>query len=406
LTSLPGPDQSFPLGQNGSSIVNLSLDPQGLFGSPIYSLEDCNGDGVRDIALQKGILRLDFRQVLARVTAVDVTLFNRSGPGNGALQGLDPAGARIGWQPVEAIAGGTETLSLRSVMPYHYAELRVLDACLLGFSLTPPKSSGEPGEPRTHSTQTLPNNVVVNVLQSTGSAQRLPQNGQLQAAGVGTGSLAGLIKIDGDDRDWLTLAQRNATGPVTISTVTHDEACANRYPNAGSRTDLSGQVQLAYDEQYLYTAFRVEDDGLLPYSGSDDRFFLGDSPQLLLDLDLNSDFNDINLSADDIQIDLKPAPEASQAVLWQLSSLLSRPIEGAIVVTVPTNTGYFLEAALPWGAMSTIARPGDTLGVVASISDNDTPSADAQECIVSTSPQRDWRNPTTWGTVFLQPAGQ
>jgi hypothetical protein len=133
---------------------------------------------------------------------------------------------------------------------------------------------------------------------------------------------------------------------------------------------------------------------------------LGDSPQLLLDLDLNSDFDDTNLSADDIQIDLKPGTESSQAVLWQLSTLQPRPVEGAIVVTLPTSTGYFLEVALPWRAMNTIPRPGDRLGVVASISDNDTPGANAQECIISTSPQRDWQNPTTWGTVFLQPADQ
>jgi len=41
---------------------------------------------------------------------------------------------------------------------------------------------------------------------------------------------------------------------------------------------------------------------------------------------------------------------------------------------------------------------------VANISDNDTPDTNAQECIISTSPRHDWRNPTTWGTVLLMPA--
>ena len=118
------------------------------------------------------------------------------------------------------------------------------------------------------------------------------------------------------------------------------------------------------------------------------------------------DLDDPTLSADDIQIDLKPVAGDSQAILWQLNTLSARPVEGASLVTTPTNTGYFLEAALPWRAMSFAPRAGDRLGIVASLSDNDTPGTDAQECIISTSPQRDWQNPTTWGTVFLRPADQ
>jgi hypothetical protein len=68
-----------------------------------------------------------------------------------------------------------------------------------------------------------------------------------------------------------------------------------------------------------------------------------------------------------------------------------------------TDTGYFLEAALPWSSLNWAAQPGDRFGVVASVSDNDTPDSNAQECIISTSPQRNWRNPATWGTVLLMP---
>ena len=37
------------------------------------------------------------------------------------------------------------------------------------------------------------------------------------------------------------------------------------------------------------------------------------------------------------------------------------------------------------------------------INDNDTPGSNAQECIISTAPQRRWDDPTTWGTLFLKP---
>jgi hypothetical protein len=160
---------------------------------------------------------------------------------------------------------------------------------------------------------------------------------------------------------------------------------------------------LAYDVENLYVAFIVNDDGLMTYTGPDERYFLGDSPQLLLDLDLNGDFDDARLSPDDVEIDLYPDFDLPRAAFWQLNTLSSRQFTEAIVVTTATDTGYFLEAALPWQMLNTTPQPGDRLGIVASINDNDTPETNAQECIITTSPQLDWRNPTTWGTLFLMP---
>ena len=68
-----------------------------------------------------------------------------------------------------------------------------------------------------------------------------------------------------------------------------------------------------------------------------------------------------------------------------------------------TETGYLLEAALPWRSFNLSPRPGDRLGLAANLNDNDTPGSNTQECILSTAPQRQWDNPTTWGTLFLRP---
>lgn len=145
LRQQPEPGQSFVL--NG---VIITPDPQGLFGGPEYWLEDCNGDGIQDVAMQGGRLFMDFRQIPARVRALDVTVFNRGGPGSGYLTAFDPAQKELGSQKLAAEGDQMEVLSLRTKpgQPIHHAELGLAEGCFLGFSLTPPTVEGEPGEPR------------------------------------------------------------------------------------------------------------------------------------------------------------------------------------------------------------------------------------------------------------------
>ncbi len=145
LDDIPAPGEPFFL-----EGVQLELDPHGLYGNPEYWLEDCNGDGIRDIAMRSGRLKMDFRPVLSRVRALDVTVANLGQPGSGALTVLDPARAELDIQEVTAPEGAVQVLSLRSEpgQPYHYAELAMGHGCFLGFSLTPPLPTGEPAEPR------------------------------------------------------------------------------------------------------------------------------------------------------------------------------------------------------------------------------------------------------------------
>jgi hypothetical protein len=143
LAELPSAGEPLQLDE-----VTLMLDPQGIFGSPDYKLEDCNDDGLQDLAIQGGKLVMDFRTVLSRVRALDVTVFNRDQQGSGLLEVLDPAREPIASQPLEAGPGKGQVLSLRSDEPYHYAELTLSNGCFLGLSLTPPTKDGQPGAPR------------------------------------------------------------------------------------------------------------------------------------------------------------------------------------------------------------------------------------------------------------------
>lgn len=279
---------------------------------------------------------------------------------------------------------------------------------MVGFSLTPPVGTGAPAPARPITAGAQSSGVVVNLLatpeaeESDAAEEAVTLPGQaregepLGAVSVAAG--VGSIQIDGDPADW-----PGNGGWTRFARVVYDDGCANRFPEREALVDLSGQVRFAYDADFLYVAFQVEDDGYIGYSGDGQEYFLGDSPQLSLDLDLLGDYTEVSRNEDDWQVDFSPEPAASQAVLWQLGSLSARPFEEASVASSFDGANYFLEAALPWRSFGVTApAPGERIGVAANINDNDTPGTNAQECIISTAPQREWNNPTTWGILVLQ----
>lgn len=450
LEALPSAGQPFTL-----EGVVLTLDPEGLFGAPYYALEDCNGDGSRDIAMVGGRLHFDFRPVPARVRALDVTLWNRSDPGQGRLLVFDPAHAPMNQQPVTVGAGQAEVLSLRSApgRPYHYATLELADGCFLGFSLTPPQADGRPGPPRpavimappsvptpTPTPEASPTPTFTPPPATTPTPTPIPtstptlpptptptstptppdirpkEQGLMEALPIaGIGGYDVDVVLDGSIKDWLTLADLSGVPATPIESIVFDRNCKALSPDFGPEDDLAAAVWFAYDKEYLYTAFVVRDEGFVPYTGPDLRFFRGDAPQLLLDLDLKGDYYDAALNDDDWQIDFHPGlPQQDlppRAVLWQLRDQKPRELTEAVVAVGPypygltraarEGVGYFLEAAVPWQALGVAPAPGLALGLVAAVSDNDTPQTNVQECMIATSPRRNWRDPTTWGTLIL-----
>jgi hypothetical protein len=396
LSAVPQPGRPTELWRDVHGAINLTLDPVGIFGSPGYSLEDCDGDGSPELVIVDGIVDFDFSSLLARVTALDVTIINRAGPERGLLRAFGPSGTGAAQIQASGVTGETETLSLRSDHPFHSAQLTVGNACLLGISLTPPTETGTLAEARVIGERAR-SETVINVL--AGSGQPAAQGDQLRAIRLASNTPT----VDGQLDDWNTLVARTGIEWSSISNLVYDSACSKRFPGNETAVDFAGEVLFAYDDTYLFVAFQVTDDGFVPYTGADNRFFLGDGPQLLLDLDLNGDLGDAGLSEDDLQIDFLPQPGAPQVALWQLSTLTSNLVANARAAVSATATGYIVEAAVPWTVLGGVPQSGDQLGIVAGINDNDTPDTNNQECIIASVPQRDWQNPTTWGTLLLMP---
>ncbi|RLT39593.1 MAG: hypothetical protein DWI57_10005 [Chloroflexi bacterium] len=391
--------------------VTLAVDAESAFGRAKYGRTDCNGDGIADLSVQNGVIRLDFRNLLRRVRGLDVTLMARNVPASGSVAVLDPAASTITRQSFAIAAGQGEVVSLRSDLPYHYAEIALADGCFLGFSLTPPNADGSRGRPLPAVDRWPPRPPVSAPTATPTAAYARPTPippTPTPRAGSSVEAAAATVQIDGNVDDWQIVARQTDGRWVAFDTIVYDNGCKRRYPNAyGDRIDLRARVLLAYDDSYLYVAFVVEDDGFVGYTGSDLNFFQSDAPQLLLDLDLDGDAAVTTNDGDDKQIDflagVDEAGDSPASAFWDLGPgrARSRLLDAPIAATA-TENGYFLEAAIPWDALGVQPVSGLRLGLAASVSDNDTPGTNSQECMISAAPQREWQNPTTWGVLTLR----
>lgn len=133
--------------------VDILFEGAGRTGAGRYMPEDCNNDGIMDVAIQDGLITFDFRHVPARVRAIDVTVLNWGAADRSYLAALNAGQQVLSRRAISVGPGQIQTVSLRADArqnrePYQFAQLAIERGCLLGFSLTPPQANGEPGQVR------------------------------------------------------------------------------------------------------------------------------------------------------------------------------------------------------------------------------------------------------------------
>jgi hypothetical protein len=171
----------------------------------------------------------------------------------------------------------------------------------------------------------------------------------------------------------------------------------------GGVNDASGMLMIGWDEANLYVAFQVTDD-VYAQSASGRRLFEGDSVEILLDTKLTEDFYTNQLSPDDYQLGISPGLQtigaSPQAYLWFPKSIEGTRADVTLGV-LQTDTGYNVEAQIPWSVFSMTPVAGRHYGFCASISDNDKIGSAVQQSLVSNVQDRHLTQPTTWGDLVL-----
>lgn len=159
-------------------------------------------------------------------------------------------------------------------------------------------------------------------------------------------------------------------------------------------TDLSGQVLLGWDPQFLYVAARVRDSMVSqPFSG--ESMWKGDHIILVLDVprqEVSPEKGRI------FQIGLSPGsltPDGTTPEVFAWAPETG-PVEGARIGVQRTEDGYQIEAGIPWASLGVkdVDR-GMRIGYDISISDNDQVGEPSQEKLTSLVPGNwELRNPT------------
>jgi len=202
--------------------------------------------------------------------------------------------------------------------------------------------------------------------------------------------LAAAPNIDGDIGDW----------PGVIYAIDKIVFGPEFYAN---QVDLYGEFKLGWDAQYLYLGVLVRDSRFVQ-TATEDRLFLGDSIELLLDADRNDDPDSQELSADDYQLGFSPGNledvPLPVAYLWAPADregvMQSAQVQGRL-----TDDGYMVEIAIAWQELGLTPTGGMTFGLLLSVSDNDTIGKNEQQTVISISETRNLTNPTTWIPVVL-----
>ena len=197
--------------------------------------------------------------------------------------------------------------------------------------------------------------------------------------------------IDGDWSEWSS----------TQYPATYVFYGADRWANSD---DLSASFQVGWDYQNLYVAAKVGDERYVQNASGAD-IYKGDSLEILLDANLCGDYysTDIN-SGDDFQIGISPGNPGvtgnREAFLWfPQSQAGSRSVA---ISAIQSGGIYRVEAAIPWSVFGASPFSGQTYGFSFAVSDNDDPSQNVQESMISAVVARRLTNPTTWGTLILK----
>ena len=201
------------------------------------------------------------------------------------------------------------------------------------------------------------------------------------------------ITVDGDLKDW--------TGEPTF-TLSDKSQIAYIAPDItwDGAKDLSALAWLGWAEEGLYLAVNVTDDQVVQ-SQTGITIWQGDYIELQLDTQLDADFNDNKMSADDFQLGFAPGDFGKTpptTFVWA-GAIPDASVKEIKQAQTKTATGYTIEVFIPKALLpDLVLQEGATLGANINPSDSD---GSTQEIMLSTSSTRALGNPTTFGKITL-----
>jgi hypothetical protein len=200
--------------------------------------------------------------------------------------------------------------------------------------------------------------------------------------------------IDGDWTEWKTAAKEYPATNVVFG--------KSQWQNAD---DLSASYYVGWDSNFLYIAVKVHDDKYVQLAHGA-NIYKGDSIELLIDTNVAGDYYVKQLNTDDYQIGISPgnpsiSDENPEVYRW-FPSGKAGSLTDVTVSAQDEGPIYRLEAAIPWSDLGITPSHGLHLGFGLSVSDDDQSGKQSQDSMVSSLPNRNLVDPTTWGDLLLK----
>ncbi len=170
-------------------------------------------------------------------------------------------------------------------------------------------------------------------------------------------------------------------------------------------TDQSASFGVAWDAAALYLLVVVADD-VHVQNAHGELLYRGDSLELQFDANLAGDFGDTRLSGDDYQIGLSPGVDRQTPEVYLWNPADRRGLDTGLSLATragPGEGGYFLEAAIPWALLAAAPAARDSYGFALNSSDDDSAGTSEQQSMVSSVSTRKLLDPSSWGTLALDP---
>lgn len=178
------------------------------------------------------------------------------------------------------------------------------------------------------------------------------------------------------------------------------------HPNWDGREDIQAFWRLGWDDDYLYVMANVIDD-VHVQTQTGNQIYRGDSLDMQIDTNLAASLDYLTPAV--FQVVLSPGnfadipPSAFRFQGNNQRQIRDAPGHAIVVTARQTETGYILEAAIPWRDLGVTPYAGLVLGLALNANDNDTPGTAMQEVMMSNAPGRWLTDPSTWGTLTLRP---
>jgi hypothetical protein len=242
-------------------------------------------------------------------------------------------------------------------------------------------------------------------------------------------AVTGPIAVDGDLGDW--------DGAAWIAMDQRPDVVYGAGAWKGPQ-DASFKTAIRWEPKALLLALEVTDNALLQEKKGPDMWE-GDHAEIWIDADLLGDYSEAVNSADDFQIGLSPgnfAGLAPEVHVW-VPSVDPKSISQLEIAAQKKPSGYTLEVRIPAKFLfqtagkrvgvepigyspqiprrispqinalqngvlnSSSLKSGFRLGIMVDVSDADNPQQ-PQKAMLSTSPERQWGDPTTFNILELE----